>query len=187
VSYKSISLSFQFDGRVGGVIENYIQKQTFRGGRHIATVEGEMGLAREQDYLGVKSFVGEGVNITSGTPKVDVEGNITNESELTFSSSNTNKTYLQDWISRYYNTNESNMISRSFTKLREVIITYNLPQAMLDKTFINRASVSLVGRNLFYFAETKDLDIEQYGGTEVGSGLQTPTTRRYGVNLNITF
>ena len=146
-----------------------------------------MGEARAQDVLGVKSYVGEGVNITAGTPKLDIEGNIINESELTFSAANANKTYLQDWISRYYNTNESNMISRSFTKLREVVITYNLPKALLDKTFINRASVSVVGRNLFYFAQTKDLDIEQYGGAEVGSGIQTPTTRRYGVNLNITF
>ena len=165
----------------------YIQKQLYRGGRHISTVEGAFGEARAQDYAGVKSYVGEGVNITAGTPKIDLEGNITNESELTFSSANTNKTYLQDWISRYYNTNETNIISRSFTKLREVIVTYNLPKVVLEKTFINRASVSVVGRNLFYFAQTKDLDIEQYGGGEAGSSIQTPTTRRYGVNLNITF
>ena len=187
LSYKNFSLSFQFDGRVGGKIENYIQKQTFRGGRHIATVEGAMGEARYQDYLGVKSYVGEGVNLTSGAIKLDNEGNITNENELSFSSSNTNKTYLQDWISRYYNTNESNMISRTFSKLREVTISYNIPSSTLSRTFIKRASVSLVGRNLFYFAKYKDLDIEQYGGSETGSGLQTPTQRRYGVNLNFTF
>lgn len=187
VSYKNISLSFQFDGRVGGVIENYIQKQLFRGGRHISTVEGELGIARAQDYIGVKSYVGEGVNLISGTPKLDNEGNLTNESELSFSAANANKTFLQDYVSRFYNTNESNVISRSFAKLREIVISYNLPSSMLTKTFINRASVSIVGRNLFYFAETKDLDIEQYGGGELGSSIQTPTTRRYGVNLNITF
>lgn len=187
LSYKSFSFSFQFDGRVGGVIEDYIQKQTFRGGRHIATVQGEMGEARYQDYLGVKSYVGEGVNLTGGAVKLDNEGNITNESELTFNAANANKTFLQDWISRYYNTNETNIISRSFSKLREVIVTYNLPSGVLANTFINKASVSLVGRNLFYFAEKKDLDIEQYGGYEGGSSLQTPTTRRYGINVNITF
>jgi hypothetical protein len=187
LSYKNFSFSFQFDGRVGGRIEDYVQKQTFRGGRHIATVQGEMGEARYQDYLGVKSYVGEGVNLTSGAIKIDQEGNITNESELTFNSGNTNATFLQDWISRYYNTNETNMISRTFSKLREVIFTYNIPSSALSKTFINRASVSFVGRNLLYFAEKKDIDIEQYGGYEGGSGLQTPTTRRYGLNLNITF
>jgi TonB-linked SusC/RagA family outer membrane protein len=187
ISYKAVSLSFQFDGRVGGQIEDYIQKQTFRGGRHIETVQGAFGEARAQDVLGVKSYVGSGVNISAGSAVVDNEGNLTNESELSFTSGNTNATFLQDWISRYYNTNETNMISRTFSKLREVILTYQLPAAVLEKTFINRASVSLVGRNILYFAEKKDLDIEQYGGYEGGSSLQTPTTRRYGINLNITF
>jgi hypothetical protein len=146
-----------------------------------------MGEARYQDYLGVKSYVGPGVQITSGTPVVDKEGHITNESELTFAT-NATPTYLQDWISRNYNTNEANIISRSFAKLREVTITYNFPSTMLGTSFIKRASVSLIGRNLFYFAEKTDLDIEQYGDYQSnGSGTQTPTMRRYGINLNFTF
>lgn len=186
LGYKNFSLSFQFDGRVGGQIENYLQKQLFRGGRHISTVEGEFGEARYQDYLGVKSYVGNGLVVTSGSPQVDNEGNLLNEDELSFTA-NTNPTFLQDWISRYYNTNETNMISRTFSKLREVIVTYQLPSSVLEKTFINRASVSFVGRNLLYFAEKKDIDIEQYGGYEGGSSLQTPSTRRYGINVNIVF
>jgi len=188
LSYKNFSFSFQFDGRVGGVIEDYVQKQTFRGGRHIETIQGEFGDARYQDYLGVKSYVGDGQNINTGAAIVDNEGNLTNEGELTFTNGNTNATYLQDWISRYYNTNETNLISRTFSKLREVSISYNLPSSMLENTIIKRASISLVGRNLLYFAEKKDIDIEQYGGyDQMGSGLQTPTMRRYGINLNFTF
>ncbi len=187
VSFKNWSLSFLFDGRVGGVIADYIQQQTFRGGRHIETVQGAMGEARYQDYLGVKSYVGPGLVLTGGTPAIDNEGHITNMSELTFAP-NTNPTYLQDWISRYYNTNEGNLISRSFAKLREITLTYNLPSSVLGNSFIKRGSISFIGRNLFYFAEKKDLDIEQYGDyTSPGSGLQTPTMRRYGVNLNFTF
>lgn len=187
LAYKNWSLSFLFDGRVGGVIADYVQQQTFRGGRHIATVQGEMGEARYQDYLGVKSWVGDGVVITSGTPKVDNEGNITNANELTFAP-NTNATYLQDYISRYYNTNESNLISRSFAKLREVTLSYSLPSSILERTFIKRASISFVGRNLLYFAEKKDIDIEQYGSySDAGSGLQSPSMRRYGININATF
>jgi hypothetical protein len=80
---------------------------------HIETVQGAMGEARYQDYLGVKSYEGPGLVVTSGTPVIDNEGHITNMNELTFAP-NTSPTYLQDWISRYYNTNESNIISRSF-------------------------------------------------------------------------
>jgi len=187
VSYKNVSLSFLFDGRVGGVISDYIQQQTFRGGRHIETVEGAMGEARYQDYLGVKSYVGPGVQVISGTPEVDNEGKITNMNELTFAP-NTTPTFLQDWISRNYNTNEQNIISRTFSKLREVSVTYNFPTKVLQSTFMKRASVSLVGRNLLYFAEKKDIDIEQYGNyLTPGSGLQTPSMRRYGININFTF
>lgn len=187
LSYKNWSLSFLFDGRVGGEIANYIQQQTFRGGRHIETVQGAMGEARYQDYQGIKSYVGPGVVLTSGTPVIDNEGNITNVGELTFAPNNV-PTYLQDWISRYYNTNEGNIMSRTFSKLREVTITYNLPSKVIGNSFIKRASVSLIGRNLLYFAHKKDLDLEQYADWKSpGSGLQTPSMRRYGVNLNFTF
>lgn len=185
--YKSFNLSFQFDGRVGGKMINYVQQQTFRGGRHIATVEGAMGVAREQDYKGVKSWVGQGVVISNGAAiQYDVDGKVTNYKDLQYAP-NTTKTFLQDYISFYYNTNEGNLISKTFAKLREVVIGYTLPQTVLGKSFIRQASVSLVGRNLLYFSKYKDVDIDQYPGANSSSSLQTPTTKRYGVNINLTF
>ncbi len=184
-NYKNVSLSFQFDGRIGGVITNYVQKQTFRGGRHIATVQGEMGEARYQDYLGVKSYVGQGVQVTNGAQiNFDADGKVTNYDELSYTP-NTTEQYLQDWVSRYYNTDEGNLMSRSFGMLREVVIGYNLPQEWFGKT-IQNVSVSLVGRNLLYFAEKKDLDLNQYISGN-SSDVQTPSTRRYGINFNFTF
>lgn len=184
-SYKNVNLSFQFDGRIGGVISNYVQKQTFRGGRHADLVEGAMGDARYQDYLGVKSWVGQGVQVSNGKSiNFDSEGKITNYADLTYTP-NTTKQYLQDWVSRYYNTDEGNLMSRSFGMLREVVIGYNMPKAWLGKA-IKNASVSVVGRNLLYFAEKKDIDLNQYiNGSS--SGMQTPSTRRYGININLTF
>jgi hypothetical protein len=46
----------------------------------------------------------------------------------------------------------------------------------------------LVGRNLLYFFPDryKDVDVDQYT-QDSGSGLQTPTTRSFGFNLNLTF
>ncbi|NBB19295.1 SusC/RagA family TonB-linked outer membrane protein [Runella sp. CRIBMP] len=187
-SYKNFNFSFQFDGRVGGVIENYIQKQTFRGGRHQATVEGAMGIARLADTQGQKTWVGEGVVLTGGTIKYDPDGLVTNYGELNFTPmSSANATFLQDWISRYYNSNEGNMINRTFVKLRELQVGYSLPAGLLGKN-IKQATISLVGRNLLYFAHSKDLDVEQFVNyTDRGSSLQTPTMRRYGININFTF
>ncbi len=188
LNYKNWGLVFQFDGRVGGILVDYIQRQTFRGGRHIETVQGEMGIARAQDALGVKSYVGDGVVISNGAAiEYDpITGAITNYDELQFAP-NTTATFLQDWISRYYAAEEANVISRSYAKLREVTLTYNFPSAMLERSFIRKASISLVGRNLLYFAEKKDVDIDQFVAPDSYSSLQSPTLRRYGFNVNITF
>ncbi len=205
VSYKNLSLGIQFDGRVGGVIRNYIQQQTFRGGRNIETIEGEMGAARLADWVNQKNgkfdkpqengnWVGEGVYVDNGVAiQYDQYGNITNYDKLSFKS-NTTKTFLQDYISRYYNSGEGNLMSRTFTKLREVTLTYKMPETWFEKNrLIRSASVSFVGRNLLYFAEKKDVDLDQYLGTGFSSSnggrsdIQSPTAKRYGINLNITF
>ncbi|MCC7507654.1 MAG: hypothetical protein IT259_20260 [Saprospiraceae bacterium] len=197
VSWKNLSLGIQFDGRVGGVITNYVQRQTFRGGRHAETTQGAMGAARLADWENQKqglynnpqvngNWVGEGVSLVGGVIEYDQYGNITNWDELEFAD-NTTKTFLQDYISRYYSTSEANLMSKSFSKLREVTITYQAPSSWFGEgRFIRGASFSLVGRNLLYFAEKKDIDLDQYIGTNY-SGLQSPTAKRYGVNINLTF
>ena len=185
-AYKSFNFSFQFDGRVGGVIADYIKQKTFQGGRNLETVQGDYGIARQQDVQGIKSYVGSGVVISGNVPiQYDINGNITNYGELQYSP-NTTKTFVQDYIARVYGSTESFLISRSFAKLREVIIGYNLPSTLVKHLGIRQASVSVVGRNLLYFAQRKDIDLDQFvtGGI---SSLQTPTTRRYGINLNLVF
>ncbi len=191
-SYKGFSLNVQFDGRVGGTMSNYVRKQTFRGGRHIETVQGEFGDARYQDYLGVRSFVGEGVVVSNGIPiSYDpITGAVLNYDKLQFAPNGT-KTFLQDYISRYYNTDEGNLMSKTYVKLREITLTYVLPKTWLTKTFIQGANISFIARNMGYWLKAgknfKDVDVDQYAGASGSSSLQTPTTRRFGANLNITF
>lgn len=209
VSWKNLSLGFQFDGRVGGVMRNYIQQQTFRGGRNIETTEGHMGEVRLAEWQLQKEYaralaagenpkplspsedgrwLGEGVYVSNGVQiEYDkVTGEIKNYDQLQFAP-NATKTFLQDYISRYYNTAEGNLISKTFAKLREVTLTYQLPKTWFDGGhFAQGASVSLVGRNLLYFTKHKDIDLDNYIDNNA-SGLQTPTTKRYGVNINITF
>lgn len=192
-SWKGVSLSFSFDGRYGGVLEDYVRRQTFRGGRHIETIQGAMGDARYQDTKGVKSFLGQGVQVSNGTAiQYDaVTGAITNYKDLQFAP-NATKTFLQDYISRYNGTTEGNLMNKTYVKLREVIVGYSIPQKLLQKTsFIKAVNISLVGRNLSYWLKAgnryKDIDVDQYAGTQTGSDLQSPTTKRFGVNLNIIF
>jgi len=195
--YKNAFLSFQFDGNVGGVIVDYLHNKTMRGGRNIETIQGAFGVARDLDdqnagsstYKG--SYVGEGVVVSNGVGiQYDTKtGAITNYDNLTFDK-NVKTTQVQDYISKYYGIDESNLMSKTYTKLRELTIGYNFPTKWIAPLGLTKASISFVGRNLLYlYADErfKDVDLDQYNGTDSSTGLQSPTTKRYGINLNIVF
>lgn len=128
------------------------------------------------------------MQLTSGAIKTDALGNITNYNELQFKP-NASATFLQDYISRWYATEEANLINRTYAKLREVTLSYNIPNTIFKNTFFQSATVSLIGRNLLYFSDARnnDIDMDQFAAGQGYSDLQTPTLKRYGVNLNITF
>ncbi len=200
-NYKGFTLGFQFDGNVGGVTVDYMHIKTMQGGRNIETAEGALGAARYKDWQAFPannispdpnykgSYVGEGVVVSNGTAiNFDNNGNITNYKDLQFAK-NTQVALVQDYVSKYYGTDEANLMSKTFAKLREVTIGYDVPSKMLPKYF-SKISVSLVGRNLLYFYKDKrfkDVDLDQYPQGLSLTSLQSPTTRRYGFNLNFTF
>ncbi|MBS0026504.1 SusC/RagA family TonB-linked outer membrane protein [Chitinophaga sp. 22321] len=195
--YKDFNFSFQFDGSVGGVISNRLYSLTMQGGANIATVEGAIGKSRLDDdaNAGVGSYkgtyVGDGVQVSNGVPIMyDNYGNITNYKDLQFAPNKSTST-VQSWATQYYGQIQEGMLtSKTYAKLREVVIGYNLPQQWLSRTFISRLTLSLVGRNLLYFYKDnkyKGIDVEQYNTAIASSGLQTPTTRRFGFNVNVLF
>jgi TonB-linked SusC/RagA family outer membrane protein len=200
LSYKNFSLNFQLDGRVGGVGIDYVYKKMLQGGSEKSTVEGRYGEARLAEFLAnpnndhgispTPTYVGEGVALTADSPSPTVDpitGAITNLSELKLVT-NATPYSLQDYINAETKFDERTMVSKTFTKLRQVTISYNVPSTVLKRTAFHAASISLVGRNLFYFGERKDIDWEQYIGTNANSQiLASPTLRRYGVNINLTF
>jgi len=191
LNYKNFSVGFQFDGRVGGVMQDYVRQKTFQGGRHIETTEGELGVARDQDALGIKSYLGEGVQVANGSAiKFDpITGQIINYSELSYKGNDT-KTFAQDYVSRVHSIAEPDMMSKTYMKLREVVFTYKIPTSLAKKAFIQGATVSFVSRNLLYFLKDgkkfKDVDVDQFAN-QSATNLQTPTMRSYGINLNVTF
>jgi hypothetical protein len=200
VSFKNFSLNFQFDGRVGGVGQDYVYKKLLQGGREISTVQGAYGLARLAEFNAnpnnnpnqapAETYVGVGVALAtdSALPAVDpVTGQITNLSALHLVA-NTTPYRLQDYVGTETKFDERILISKSFAKLRQVTLTYSIPSSVLERTKIRAASISFVGRNLLYFAKRKDMDWDMYIGTYTSAqDLRSPTLRRYGVNINLTF
>jgi hypothetical protein len=195
VSYKALTLRFQFDGMVGGVISDYVRQKTLQGGRHIEAATGALGAARPSDEANVAAYTGQGVNLTGAPIQLDpVSGVITNFKDLTVTK-NITKSLVQPFVYNDASISDLVTISKTFAKLREVTLTYKLSSNLFGKkSFVQGASVSLVGRNLLYFFPNKykDIDVDQYSqiiGQTNGAGvqLQTPTTRSYGFNFNLTF
>ena len=212
-SYHNWTLSFQFDGRIGGKIYDYTYYKSMNGGTAVESAEGAYGVARNADWQSLEttgkvgnggqgSYIGPGVTITSGTPQYGPGGVITNLNQLTFAPNTTPQT-VQAYISSDLggNFDEYYIVSRSFAKLREATIGYNLPEKMLQGSFIKKASFNIVGRNLLYFAARKDIDLDEYASgydastrNLTGQGdsgnpitLASPTARRYGLNIHLTF
>jgi TonB-linked SusC/RagA family outer membrane protein len=199
-SYKGISFNFQFDGRVGGVGQDYVYKKLLQGGREISTVQGAYGAARLAEFNAnpnndnnktpTPTYVGSGVALASDSPKPSVDpltGQITNLSELKLVSNSTPYS-LQDYIGSETKFDERVLISRTFAKLRQITISYNIPSSILGKSFIRQASVSLIARNVLYFGKRKDVDWDSFIGTNASSqDLKSPTLRRFGINLNLSF
>jgi hypothetical protein len=81
---------------------------------------------------------------------------------------------------------------QSNARLRELSLSYNFPKELLADTFIQNASLSLTGRNLFFLWKKVDnFDPEaSYSTNNFGQGVlyyALPTTRSLGVSLNVNF
>jgi TonB-linked SusC/RagA family outer membrane protein len=94
---------------------------------------------------------------------------------------------------RYSNSlfSESGILDASFVKLREVRLSYAIPASIVHKLHLQGLTVALTGRNLAFLSKkAPNIDPESAFSTGNGQGLeslQLPSTRSYGVNLNVNF
>ena len=102
--------------------------------------------------------------------------------------------YIQTYWADQYDCDASNLISRSFVKLRDVVLTWNVPAKWIDKTFLTGASVSLFGRNLLMWTPSDNTFVDPES-TSFGNDLSgqfgeygaNPSTRTYGFNIKLSF
>ena len=80
-------------------------------------------------------------------------------------------------------------------RLREITLGYSLPKRWVSKLKLSNVTISLSGRNLWYLAPNvpKYTNFDPDINSVVGAGTQgvetggAPSTKRYGLNLNVTF
>ncbi|MCX2479068.1 SusC/RagA family TonB-linked outer membrane protein [Pedobacter sp. MC2016-15] len=177
-NYKSFSLKFLVDGRLGGMMYSTTNQKMWWGGTHPGTVN----QFREDANQGKATFVGQGVVITGGAASYDALGNITSDTR-TFAPNTKAVNYI-DYMTTTSNAayNNYNYFSQSFLKLREVTLTWQVPNQWLSKSFIKGLNVSAVGRNLLLLSKMPNVDPDP-----AKDNLQTPSVRSIGLNLNMKF
>ncbi|WKN31944.1 SusC/RagA family TonB-linked outer membrane protein [Porifericola rhodea] len=177
-SYKNFTLSVLLDGRYGGSFYSTTNSKMWWGGTH----PGSVNQYRDDANNGESTYVGDGVVLLDGDVEYDSDGNILSDSR-TFAPNTQAVNYIS-WTKDFYDgsPSEPGIYKETFMKLREVTLTYALPNSVLDNTFFEQASVSFVGRNLFLWSDVPNIDPDQ--GED---NLQTPSARSLGFNINLTF
>jgi len=184
-SYKGFNLSFLIDFQLGG--EFYSHSQLYRDlfGTSVESLEGRdewysthEGLFHSQTIPGVipKGYVEEGVNVNTGQAN-----DIAQQPMLR----NVNVIWFDRIVSDY-------ILDASNVRMREIVLGYNLPRSILDKTPFEDINISLVGRNLFFFYNAAvHVDPESgYNASSIGNAIEAtalPATRSYGVSVTVNF
>ncbi len=80
----------------------------------------------------------------------------------------------------------------SFLRMKNIKLTYNLPQSILDKTFFRSCSIYAQGSNLLTFTNYSGLDpeVSAFGSSALISGydeLTMPQTKSYSLGINVGF
>ena len=177
-NYRNFSLFVGIDGRIGGLMESKTIRNMWWAGVHPESVNE----FRAASVRGVSNYVADGVVVTDGSVRYDTEGNIirdTRSYEPNTQAVNY-ETYMTTFHSRSYG---NHFYDESFVKLREVTLSYNVPEQWLERTFFTNATVSLIGRNLLMIASVDYLDPDS--GTD--QSMQTPSMRNIGFHVNVKF
>lgn len=99
------------------------------------------------------------------------------------------------WVD-YYRLIAENFVTKAwFIKLRDINITYTLPNTLMKKTGIfGGASVGLYGRNLITIVDSKNYYTDPEfsfsntnGSIGINNTTNTPPVRQYGININLIF
>ncbi len=183
--YGNIHLSFLIDAQIGG--DYYSQSAVYgdlygtganslRGRKEwYATHEGP---TNSDEIPGVfpDGYIQEGVNAETGIVNETPADPLLRAAEVVFF-----RQIMRDYV-----------MDATNVRLRELVLAYQLPARWMDKTFFSGVSISLVGRNLFFFYNANPgIDPEAgVNNQNFGPSIEMnsmPGTRTYGFNLKFDF
>jgi len=174
--YKNWNLGINIDGRIGGLMYNYMYDKMWDTGTN---PDSDNQYRYDQVVNGLNNYVGNGVKVISGEVTYDKYGNITSDTRKY--AKNDVQVGYQDFAQSFRG-GDMGIQSESFVKLREVSLGYSFPAKLAGKLGVKKASVSVTGQNLFLWTNFKysdpDIDTEN---------LNSPSQRMLGFNIKVGF
>jgi TonB-linked SusC/RagA family outer membrane protein len=162
LTYKNLSLSFSFDGQMGGHVYSVTKWFGQYSGVLQATLQG-----REKQWN--DRFVVPNAVYQNGTP-------------------DTTHVLAQDYWHNTFYANETGIVDASYLKLRELRLACVLPPSVAHFLGVSDATVALVGRNLLLWAKQPTIDPETAFDTSNRQGVengQLPTARSFGLTMSV--
>jgi hypothetical protein len=166
-NYKNLSLSFSFDGQMGGSL--YSVTKWF--GQYSGVLQASL-YGRENNWN--DKFVVPNAVYQSGTPGVFIPDTV--------------HVLAQDYWHNTFYAQEMGIIDATYLKLRELRLAYQLPSSVAQRLGFSQATVALVGRNLLLWAKNPTIDPETTFDTGNRQGVengQLPTARSIGFTVSV--
>lgn len=177
MKWKGFTLGATFDYRGGHYTRFGIEyDMLFTGASYLS------GITGRQRFVFPNSAIQVGTD-TSGNPVYEDNTNVTvYDASKGF------------WNGIYKQGRANQVVSAASWRLRELSLGYDVPEKVVRKTgFLQRASVSIVARNLFMWTPSTNIwgdpDYTASGNSNVTgmSGTKAAGTRSYGFNLLLSF
>jgi len=203
--YKNFRFFVSLDGVNGGITNTRTESYMWQAGVHPNSISPERKLDVEAANIAaaagggtagtaavtaagksLNNYLGQGVAVVSGTVTYDAVGNILTDTRV-FGKNTTNTTYKQYMIALHNssawggNGSIADTYSKTFFKLREISLSYDLPAKLIRKV-AKAATISFIGQNVFLKA--KDFKYsDPDGGNE---DFADPASRYIGAKINFT-
>ena len=173
-SYKDFTFSFLIDIQKGGSIWSLDQYYGLATGLPAETAfTNELGNPERNTLANGGGFINQGVNPDGSTNTARIRAD--RYGAFGYRRGLPDKAFSYD---------------AGYVKLREVAVTYNVPEDLLENTFITGASFSVVGSNLWMDKNLPHADPESGLGAGNVQGYSVgslPTTRDFGFNVKLQF
>lgn len=195
-TYKNFDFSFLIDASIGGSIYSGTNRTGNYTGVLAQTLPGRGTENGGLQYYyagnntaGSKILVPNGGTAPAGVTVYDdgmIFGGV-----LDNGNPNTTVISAQQYYKASYNINEAYVYKADYIKFREIKLTYTFNKSFTKKIGLQGANISAFGRNLFFiYKDAPNIDPETAFNTGNAQGLESlalPTTRSFGLNLNLQF